>query len=148
MNRKTTPMTRSLFTTILGVLVLSSGMLTSCVSRRRPIVLDSTPRGAVVYVDGVDSGHSTPCTIQLSDRRRTFEFRLAGYEPVERLVRIGSRKEVVYWTDAITDYRTWSFPLWLSGADFFFPIKKDDGEMPNRIHVRLKRAREPLALAN
>ncbi len=134
--------------TLLGALVLSSGALTSCISGRRPIVLDSTPRGAVVFVDGEDSGHSTPCTIQLSDAKRTFEFRLPGYEPVERNIRVGERSEVVFWTDSYTDYRTWSFPLWLNAEDFFFPVKEDDGEMPNRIHVRLKRAREPIAQAN
>ncbi len=142
------PMTRSLSPTILGALVLSSGALTSCISGRRPIVLDSTPRGAVVFVDGEDSGHSTPCNIQLSDRNRTFEFRLGGYEPVQRKIRVGERSEVAYWEDSYTDYRTWAFPLWLNAEDFFFPVKEDDGEMPNRIHVRLKRAREPIAQSN
>lgn len=120
----------------------------SCISGRRPIVLDSTPPGALVIVDGVDSGHSTPCTIQLADKSRTFEFRLPGYETEARDIRIGDRSEVVYWRDAYTDYRTWAFPLWLGARDFFFPIKEDDGEMPSRIHVRLRRSREPVALAN
>ena len=133
---------------ILAALALSTCGLTSCASSRRPIVLDSTPRGAVVFVDGVDSGHSTPCTIQLPDRKRVFEFRLPGYAPVQRQVRVGERSEVVYWKDAFTDYRTWAFPFWLSSEDFFFPVKEDDGEMPNRIHVRLKRGREPIAFAN
>ncbi|QDV07585.1 PEGA domain protein [Planctomycetes bacterium Poly30] len=132
----------------LALLALAIPMLQSCISGRRPIVLDSTPRGALVIVDGEDSGHSTPCTIQLSDSARTFEFRLPGYATEERYVRVGGRRRVVYWRDAITDYRTWAFPLWLSAEDFFFPIKEDGGEMPNRIHVRLKRSREPVAFAN
>lgn len=134
--------------TTLAVIALSSCMLPSCISGRRPIVLDSTPRGALVIVDGVDSGHSTPCTFQLPDKSRTFEFRLAGYEPEIRDIRIGERSEVVFWSDAVTDYRTWAFPLWLSTQDFFFPVKEDDGEMPSRIHVRLRRSREPVAFAN
>lgn len=135
--------------TIQAALLLSCAALASCsISGRRPIVLDSTPRGAVVFVDGVDSGHSTPCTIQLPDRKRTFEFRLPGYVPVERKVRVSGRKEVVYYKEAVTDYRTWAFPIWLSSEDFFFPIKKSKGETPNRIHVRLKRSREPIAQAN
>lgn len=134
--------------TTLAALALASPMLQSCISGRRPIVLDSSPRGALVIVDGVDSGHSTPCTIQLPDKSRTFEFRLPGYESEMRDIRIGDRSRVVYWRDAVTDYRTWAFPLWLSAEDFFFPVKEDDGEMPNRIHVRLRRSREPVAFAN
>ncbi len=134
--------------TTIALLALASSMLTSCISGRRPIVLDSTPPGAMVVVDGVDSGHSTPCTLQLNDEQRMFEFRLPGYETEAREVRIGRRTRVVYYNDAVSDYRTWSFPLWLSSEDFFLPVKKFDGEMPNRIHVRLRRSREPVALAN
>ena len=128
--------------------IFAATMISSCASGRRPIVLDSTPAGAVVFVDGKDSGHSTPCNIQLPDSSRTIGFRLPGYETEERRIRIGDRSYVVYWNDAIVDYRTWSFPLWLSAEDFFFPIKEDDGEMPSRIHVRMKRSQQSIALAN
>lgn len=125
---------------------LLATLLPSCIAARRPIVLDSTPPGAAVFIDGRDSGHSTPCNIQLADKRREVEFRLDGYEPEVRRWRVGDRSSVVYITDAVVDTRTWAFPLWLGAADFFFPVKVLDGEMPHRIHVRLKRRREPLAL--
>lgn len=141
-----TPM-KLLHATHIAALALASTQLTSCVSGRRPIVLGSSPPGALVIVDGVDSGHSTPCTIQLPDKSRTFEFQLAGYETEKRDIRIGERSRVVYWSDAATDYRTWTFPFWLSAQDFFAPVKEDDGEMPSRIHVRLRRARQPIAQA-
>lgn len=120
-------------------------LATSCIQGRRPIVLDSTPAGALVLVDGIDSGHSTPCTIQLSNRRRTLEFQLEGYATEARDIRTGERSRVVYWRDGVVDMSTWPFPLWLGSEDFFFPIKEDDGEMPSRIHVRLVRQREPIA---
>lgn len=139
MLRRTTPR--------LAAALACAVALSSCIASRRPIVLDSTPAGANVYIDGVDSGHSTPCHLQLSDSRRTVEFRLDGFQPATREMRVGNRSRVVYWRDAALDLKTWPFPLWLGTEDFFFPVKQDSGEMPHRIHVRLVRQREPLALA-
>lgn len=125
---------------------LAALALASCISSRRPIVLDSTPPGAEVFVDGESSGHSTPCAIQLSDSRRTLEFRLDGYEPEVRELRVGDRRQVVLWKDAISNPGTWAFPWNLAVRDFLFPIKLDGGEMPHRIHVRMTRRAAPLAM--
>lgn len=119
--------------------------LSSCISSRRPVVLDSTPPGAVVYVDGESSGHSTPCTIDLKKASRTLEFRLPGYEPEVRQIKSGDYKQVVYWRDASSTPGSWTFPFFLGTEDFFFPIKNEDGEMPHRIHVRMTREAEPIA---
>lgn len=123
---------------------LALPLATGCISKRRPLVLDTTPPGAVVYVDGATSGHSTPCTIELLTDTRVIELRLAGYEPETRVLRPGSRSELVYWRDGVLSTQTWSFPMWLGLEDFLFPIKEDDGLMPARIHVRLRRASEPI----
>lgn len=123
-----------------------SVLLTGCISGRRPIVLDTTPPGALVVIDGVDSGHSTPCTIQLPDSRRVVEFVLEGYKTESRDIRIGNRSEVIYYRDGATPLGTWTLPMFLGFRDFLFPIKDDDGEMPSRIHVRMTRKREPLAM--
>lgn len=133
--------------TKLGAAALGLSLaLTGCISSRRPIVLDTTPPGALVVVDGVDSGHSTPCAIQLPDSRRTIEFVLDGYETESRDIRIGRRRDVVFYRDAATPIGMWTFPMFLNLPDFMFPIKEDGGEMPSRIHVRMTRKRQPLAL--
>ena len=134
----------SALATLMAALTLSA-LTTSCISGRRPIVLDSTPRGAVVLLDGETTGHSTPCTIQLPTKRRTIEFQLEGYRTESREIRTGERSEVVYWRDATTPTGNWAFPLFLPTRDFLFPIMEDDGEFPARIHVRMTREREPLA---
>ncbi|MEM9382467.1 MAG: PEGA domain-containing protein [Planctomycetota bacterium] len=121
----------------LAALALATG----CIASRRPIVLDSSPPGAEVFIDGASSGHSTPCAIQLPNRARTFEFRLDGYQTEVRQVVVGERSEVVYYLDGFTNITTWPFPLFLGAKDFFFPIKVDDGEFPSRIHVRFSRTR-------
>ena len=114
--------------------------LSGCIAARRPIVLDSTPAGAEVFIDGVSTGHATPCKIQLADKPRTVEFRLDGYETESRSWVIGERSLVVFYMDAFTNLTTWPFPLVLGAKDFFFPVKVRDGEMPNRIHVRMSRS--------
>lgn len=141
---------------LLGA-ALAGLALSSCISSRRPIVLDSTPPGAVVYVDGESSGHSTPCTIQLADSRRTLEFRLDGHKPEVRLLRVKGRQYLVHWSDAASTPGSWTFPAFLTLEDALFPVKLQGGEMPHRIHVRmireddttatLERAGQPIGMA-
>lgn len=128
--------------------VLCALLATGCISKRRPLILDSTPPGAVIYVDGVSSGHSTPCAIGLSNTPKTLEFRLDGYQSEFRDLRVGGRSEVVYWTDGVVSTQTWPFFLWLGWEDLLFPIKEDDGLMPRRIHVDMRRVRQPVATAD
>ncbi|MEM1449688.1 MAG: PEGA domain-containing protein [Planctomycetota bacterium] len=125
----------------LAAALLALALSTGCIAARRPVVLDSTPPGAEVFIDGASSGHATPCQIQLPNKARTFEFRLEGYKTEVRQVVIGDRSTVVYYLDGFTNITTWPFPLFLSAKDFFFPIKVDDGEFPSRIHIRFSRTR-------
>ena len=37
------------------------------------------------------------------------------------------------------EYNTWNFPLWLSSEDFFIFYKRQGGEFPSRIFVRMRR---------
>lgn len=132
---------------LLGA-ALAALALSSCIRTRRPIVLDSTPPGAVVIVNGEDSGHSTPCAIQLRDTTQVVEFRLDGYAPEVRVLRIGHRQYTVYWSDAASSPGTWTFPAFLTLPDAMFPVKLEGGEMPHRIHVRMVREGETTASAD
>ncbi|MEE2939573.1 MAG: PEGA domain-containing protein [Planctomycetota bacterium] len=131
---------------LLGA-ALAALAFSSCIKARRPIVLDSTPPGAVIFVDGESSGHSTPCNIQLPGATQVLEFRLDGYEPEFRVLRFGHRQYTVYWRDAASAPGTWTFPAFLTLQDAMFPVKLEGGEMPHRIHVRLARENEPTASA-
>ncbi len=108
-----------------------------------PVHFSSSPPGAVVVIDGQESGFVTPCLIDLPDGPpRTIEFRLPGYQTVKREVRYDSRKELVFWREASGNLDTWNFPLWLNAEDFFIPRKNLSGESPQRLHVRLRREAE------
>ena len=124
----------------LAVLAFSS-----CMKARRPIVLDSTPPGAVVFVDGENSGHSTPCSLQLPGPTKVLEFRLEGYEPEVRALENRYRQYTVHWNDAASSPGTWTFPLFLTFWDAVLPVKLLGGKTPHRIHVRMAREDEPTA---
>lgn len=125
-----------------ALLVLAAvPLFTACIAARRPIVLDSSPPGAEVFIDGVSSGRSTPCRMQLPDEAHKVEFKLGGYDTETRRWKIGERDLVIFYMDGFTNLTSWPLPIFLTGPDFFFPIKNRDGEMPNRIHVKMTRSR-------
>ena len=124
------------------LLLAAVPLFTACIAARRPIVLDSSPPGAVVFIDGVSVGLSTPCRIQLPDEPHKVEFKLDGYRTETRRWKIGERDLVIFYMDSFTNLTSWPFPIFLTGPDFFFPIKNRDGEMPHRIYVKMTRARE------
>lgn len=141
MDRRSTRRTPRSLARAATAAAAAAALLSGCIAARRPIVLDSTPPGAEVFVDGQSSGFATPCKIQLNDEARTVEFRLEGYETESRTWFIGDRSLVVFYMDGFTNLTSWPFPLFLGAKDFFFPVKVRDGEMPNRIHVRMTRSR-------
>lgn len=105
-----------------------------------PVYFSSSPPGAILVVDGQETGFVTPCAVDLEDvDSRTVEFRLNGFEPAVRVLRYQERADLVYWTEASGDLKTWNFPLWLGSRDFFLPKKNLSGESPSRIYVRLRR---------
>ena len=131
---------------LLGA-ALAALALSSCIRARRPIVLDSTPPGAVVFVDGRASGHSTPCDIQLPRSTQLLEFRLDGYAPAFRVLKNRYRQYIVHWSDAASAPGTWTFPAFLTLKDAMFPVKLRGGETPHRIHIRMAREDEATASA-
>ena len=124
------------------LLLAAVPLFTGCIAARRPIVLDSSPPGAEVFIDDVSVGLSTPVRIQLPDEPHKVEFRLEGYRTETRRWKIGERDLVIFYMDSFTNLTSWPFPIFLAGKDFFFPIKNRDGEMPHRIHVQMTRPRD------
>jgi len=114
----------------------------ACKALRRPLVIDSEPPGALVRINGVDSGFATPCVLDLEHQNvESVELELAGYRTERRELREGEWSRVVLWSDMSPGSHTWHFPFFLSFEHFFWPIEESDGEMPPRIHARLVRDR-------
>jgi hypothetical protein len=113
-----------------------------CKAQRRPLVIDSDPPGALVRINGVDSGFATPCVLDLDDQEvETVELQLAGYRTERRELRDGEWSRAILWPEMSAGIRTWHFPLFLASTDAFRPVEQRDGQMPSRIHARLTRDR-------
>lgn len=115
--------------------------LVSCQATTKPAVhFSSSPPGAAVHLDGVDSGFVTPCLLDLPEvESRQVEFVLPGYVTETRLLRDSKQKELVFWDESIGNIATWKFPLFLPSRDFFFPRKAREIDSPGRVFVRLER---------
>lgn len=113
-----------------------------CKAMRRPLVVDSEPPGALVRINGVDSGFATPCVLDLDDQEvETVELELAGYRTERHELREGEWSRSILWTEMSAGTHTWRFPLFLSNEHFWRPVEQSNGEMPPRIHARLVRDR-------
>jgi PEGA domain len=106
----------------------------------KPVQFSSSPPGARVLIDEVDTGFVTPCVLEIKDGpSRKVEFALPGYLTEQRVLVYQSRKQLVFWREAALSHKSWNFPLWLGSEDFFIPLKGDSGEAPARVYVRMRR---------
>ncbi len=120
-------------------LLLLLGLM-GCRAGRVPITLASDPPGAVVWVNGRDSGFATPCRISLEDdSEHDVQLVLPGYRTATRRVVPGGERETYYWSEMSVGMRTWNFPLFLNIHDFFEPVPLRHPLVPGRIFVRLRR---------
>lgn len=53
-------------------------------SQPATVAISSTPPGAAIYVDGTDTGETTPADVPMSAGEHTVELRLAGHEPTSQ----------------------------------------------------------------
>lgn len=126
----------------LVLAALALGATCACQSARRPLVIDSDPPGAAVWINGEASGFATPCKLDLDRRRvKTVELELPGYRVEQRVLVSGSWRQAALWREMSLGTQTWRFPLFMPTKDILLPVRTDSGEMPNRIHARL--VREP-----
>lgn len=104
------------------------------------VMLATTPPGARVMVDGVDSGFVTPCHVDLSREHHDVDLVLEGYKPVSVAIEEGGQTTLVFWDEAWVYPNTWRFPLFLNARDGFFPVKIERSYSPARIYAPLKLA--------
>lgn len=58
--------------------------LTGLRGRPAVVAISSTPPGAAIWVDGRDTGHTTPHAIDMRGGQRTVELRMAGYASTQQ----------------------------------------------------------------
>lgn len=108
---------------------------------RRPagVNLSTTPAGAAVVIDGVDSGFATPCIIDLDeDDAYRIEFELDGYQTAGLYVTPDRRWFLIPYVDTTRAARVFRFPLWMPFGEFWLPVRTNTALSPSRIHLRLR----------
>ena len=132
----------------LAALALAALLLPSCTyfSGRSTVHISSTPAGAYIFLDGVDTGETTPAMLDLgtfgngagmlaSDRVVTI--RKKGFEPESRTLHHHTTVYTSEWVDGAT---TWWFgiaPLFWTLGDFFLPFGVNWDYVPHDLHVKL-----------
>ncbi|MCB9916193.1 MAG: PEGA domain-containing protein [Planctomycetes bacterium] len=113
----------------------------SCVTYHdyEAVHLSSTPPGAMVLVDGVASGFSTPCKIALDKREQVITLEKPGYAPAARRLVPDPYNDTWFWSEASVGPHTYDFPLWINLDQFVTPVERRNELEPARIHVHLKR---------
>lgn len=112
----------------------------ACVELQRVpgVMFATTPPGARIVVDGLDSGFVTPCHIDLTRERHEVDMVLEGYKPVSVSIESGGQTTLVFWDEAWVYPNTWRFPLWLNARDGFLPVKIERSYSPARVWAPLK----------
>lgn len=129
---------------LLATLTLALGSASCVTDTSLPGVrLSTSPPGARVYVDSVDSGFITPCALDLGqDDPHVVRFELPGYEPAARTLVPGERRRLATWSESDGWPRRFGFPVFLNFMAFWFPIERDRSLQSPRIHVNLRLSTE------
>jgi len=127
----------SLVLALLCLVQLSS----ACVSDTSMpgVRLSTSPPGARVYIDEIDSGFITPCAIDLGQEdAHVVRFEIPGYEPAARTLVPGERRLLATWAESHRWPRTFGVPLFLNFKAFWFPVDRDRSLQSPRVHVNLR----------
>ncbi len=121
-----------------NLFTLAALALASCISTESAVSVSTDPPGAVILVNGQDSGLSTPVVMSLDRDDHRIDLELPGYHTATRFLVPGSGREAVLWREMSIDPKVWNFPLWLTlqdvahSATLRFPLES------SRIFVRLQ----------
>ena len=134
---------------VLAVLVLAVLAGTSCTwfKRNPKVLVTSEPPGARVFVDGTDTGQTTPAVIDIAGNFGTdhvVELRRRGYRNQQRRLDQHTVGYTSRWIDgASTPEVVPLFVFWTFG-DFFTPFGVRGAIVPGELFVRLQRDDAPL----
>ncbi|MFT5288445.1 MAG: hypothetical protein ACI8QS_001038 [Planctomycetota bacterium] len=120
---------------LLGLLCLTP----ACISETPPgTYLDSEPPGALLFVDGKESGYVTPCKLHLDEGEdHVIRLEYPGYYPASIELLQDKTIKVISWklgTNKSTGFASgFILPFW----NLVAPIRTNDALSPGRIFARL-----------
>ncbi len=130
----------------LALLVTAPGC--TWFSSQDDVLFTSDPLGARIFVDGTDTGRTTPAKLRLGGNfgnDHDVRFEKAGYRPVERRIYQHTEGYTSKWIDgASQDLSMPPLPIFWTLGDFLFPFGVRGAIVPGELHVKLYREDEPL----
>ncbi|MCB9869505.1 MAG: PEGA domain-containing protein [Planctomycetes bacterium] len=130
------------------LLACLAAVLPACTysSGRTTVLVTSAPAGAAIFVDGKDTGETTPFLLDLARDQllsgywssdHLISVRKAGFEPEDRSVYHHRTHYTSRWIDGVTDSTLVSLPLWWTFGDWFTPFGIRWDYVPHELHVKL-----------
>jgi hypothetical protein len=122
-----------------GLAILATAVFcTSCISLKsdRKLFVFSEPSGASVYVDGVDTGFTTPAVLEPGSAKVSVQ--KEGYKTATRAVTRRTHFRYPRWNDGGTTDFTVAMCFFRTADDFFFPLQFETRAESRRIFVKLE----------
>ena len=132
----------------LAILCLPLLLGNACVwwSTNESVLITSDPMGARIFVDGTDTGATTPTKIEIGGNfgyDHVIELRLAGHRSAKRVVYQYTEGYTSKWIDGAYSIVMPPLPLFWTAGDMIFPFGVRGALVPD-LHVKLYREDEPL----
>lgn len=104
------------------------------------LLVTSDPPGASVFVDGQDTGRTTPVRLLIGGNfggDHVVELRKPGYRPAVRTVYQHTEGYTSKWIDGAYDIAMPPLPLFWTAGDFVFPFGVRGALVPQELHCKL-----------
>ena len=115
-------------------------------SQETGVLITSDPMGAKIFVDGTDTGSTTPKKLHIGGNfgaDHVVELRLAGHRSARRVVYQYTEGYTSKWIDGAYAVVMPPLPIFWTAGDMFFPFAIRGALVPD-LHVKLYRDDEPL----
>lgn len=115
--------------------------------RNHEVLVTSDPPGAHIFLDGHDTGETTPYAFDIAGNFGTdhdLELRRQGYRPERRVLYQHTRTYMSRWLDGGGPPGLPATPLWWTAGDLVFPFGVRGAIVPGEVFVKLYREDEPL----
>lgn len=114
-------------------------------SSQENVLITSDPLGATIFVDGTDTGHTTPARVRIGGNFGTdhvVDLRLEGHRDARRVLCQYTEGYTSKWIDGAFEVTMPPLPIFWTAGDFVFPFGIRGGLVPD-LHVKLYRDDEP-----
>jgi hypothetical protein len=131
----------------LSLLALVLAPACTWVHSRDDVLITSEPPGARIWVDGRDTGRTTPAKLTIAGvfgGDHEVELTRKGCRPARRTLVQHTVGYTSMWIDGAYDLAMPTLPFFWTIGDFFFPFGIRAAIVPGELHVRLYREDEPL----